>query len=218
VIRWAWWGEGIPYADAWARQRAHREAVIAGEAEPLLALLSHTPVITTGRRPAPGTPSREALADRGVDYFETERGGLATWHGPGQLVGYAVVPLDALKLTIKQFVCGLEDGVILWLARRGVIAGRVAGRPGIWVGGDKICALGLNVSRGVTLHGFALNLDPPLSAFEGFIPCGIADAGVTSLRRLTGEILTPEAAAPSVAQAVLEAVGARALDASSPSG
>jgi len=211
----------VPYADAWARQRARREAVIAGAASPVLALLEHTPVITTGRRPAPGTPSREALAAEGVDYHETERGGLATWHGPGQLVGYAVVPLAPLRLTVKQFVCALEDGVIGWLSGRGVEAGRVKGRPGIWVGGergDKICALGLNVSRGVTLHGFALNLDPPLAAFDRIVPCGIADAGITSLSRLTGLRISPKEAAPSVAEAVLRAVSVRALDASAPPG
>jgi len=218
AIDWEWWGASVPYAEAWERQRAHREAVIAGDARPLLALLEHRAVITTGRRSAPGTADAAVLAAAGIDYHETERGGLATWHGPGQLVGYAVVPLAPLKLTIKRFVCALEDGIIRWLEGQGIEAGRAAGRPGIWVGGEKICALGLNVSRGVTMHGFALNLDLPSGAFEHIVPCGIADAGITSVRALTGHRITPEAAAPSVSAAVLQAVVARTLDACATSG
>lgn len=201
-LAWEWWGSQVPYAEAWERQRARRDAVLAGEAPPVLALLEHRPVITTGRRPAPGTPAPAALAALGVDFHATDRGGLATWHGPGQLVGYAIVELASVGVGVRAFVAALEDGIISWLAGRGVAAGRAPGRPGIWVGGDKICAVGLNVHRGVTTHGFALNLDPDLSSFGLIVPCGIADGGVTSLARLTGRSPAPQAAARSVAEAV----------------
>jgi lipoyl(octanoyl) transferase len=208
-VGWEWWGSGVPYGEAWERQRQRREAVTEGRAPGCLALLEHAPVITTGRRPAPGTPDAAALAALGIERFETDRGGLATYHGPGQLVGYAVVSLAAVGFGVRDFVCALEWGVIDWLAARGIEAGRRPGLPGIWVGRDKICAVGLNVSRGVTTHGFALNLSPDLSAFGLFVPCGVTDGGVTSLARLTGERAAPEAAAPSVAESVIRRLDAR---------
>ncbi len=208
-LRWEWWGSGVPYAEAWGRQRARRDALIAGRGEPVLALLEHRSVVTTGRRPAPGTPSPEALAAAGVDYCATDRGGLATWHGPGQLVGYLVADLAELGLGVRALVAALEGAVIAWLARRGVAADRAPGRPGVWVGGEKICAVGLNIRRGVSSHGFALNLDPDLSHFALIVPCGIPDAGVTSLAALTGRSPSPRAAAPAVARAVLEHIERR---------
>jgi len=213
-LGWSWWGEGVPYERAWARQRATRAAVQRGEGGEVLACLSHAPVITTGRRAAAGTASPEALAAAGVDYFETERGGLATWHGPGQLVGYALVDLRRRRLRVRELVCALEDGVIAWLGGRGVSAGRRAGAPGVWVGRDKICAVGLNVDRGVSMHGFALNLTCDLSAYALIVPCGIRDGGVTSLGRLTPGAPAPEEAAPGVAAAVIRAMSLRSgLDA-----
>jgi len=188
------WLGALPYAEALARQRERRAAVLAGEAPEALWLLEHDPpVVTVGRRPAPGNPTAEALSADGIDFHRTERGGLATWHGPGQLVAYFIVDVFKRRLGVKGMVAAVEDGVICWLAEQGVGASRRAGYPGVWVGKGKICALGFHFRRGVSMHGIALNLCPDLDAgFGRIFPCGIDDGGVTSLERVTGQRLTPD--------------------------
>ena len=196
----------MPYEVAWARQRALRAEILAGQGTEQLALLEHRAVVTFGKREAPGNPDPEALRARGVQVFKTERGGLATWHGPGQLVGYLLFDCGRRGLGVRRLVERLEDGLIAYLGGLGVIAGRREGYPGVWVGDDKIAALGLHIQRGVTMHGFALNLRLGPEAYPGIIPCGITEGGVASLDRLIPDAPGPEEAAPDVAAAVIAAL------------
>lgn len=208
MIPWSWRGR-VPYGEALVEQRAHRAAILAGEAEEVIWLLEHAPVVTVGRRPAPGTPTPEALAAMGVAHFAVERGGLATWHGPGQLVAYVLVDALTRRLGVKGLVCAVEQGVMDWLAAQGVQAARRPGYPGVWVGRQKICAVGMHFRRGVSMHGIALNLTTDLSGFSLITPCGITDGGVTALARLVGRSPTPEQAAPGLGAALSAAIGAR---------
>lgn len=203
MIPCRWLGR-VAYRDALAAQRDWRERVLADEAEEQLWLLEHDPVVTLGRRG--GEVDRAALAARGVDVVETERGGLATWHGPGQLVGYPLIHLDRRRWRVVDAVAGLERGVITWLATRGVAATQRPDAHGVWVGDAKIAAIGLHVRRGVTMHGFALNLALGPEAFAGIVPCGLAGLGVTSLHALTGARVSPEDAALEVGAAVLHEI------------
>lgn len=208
----AWLGR-IPYLEALEAQRARREAVIEGRAPEALWALEHDPVITTGRRLPEGLPSAEALEDGGISLVRTERGGLATWHGPGQLVVYVIVDAVRRGLGAKRLVEALEQAVIDWLGARGLRATRREGHPGVWVGSrtspaglDKICAIGLHFRRGVSMHGLALNLRPDLGAYRLFTPCGVTDAGVTSLSAEAGSSPSPEESAADVLNTVLDAI------------
>ncbi|MGY1833458.1 lipoyl(octanoyl) transferase LipB [Geodermatophilus sp. SYSU D01180] len=177
----------VPYEEAWARQREIHAARIAGEAPDTLLLLEHPSVYTAGRRTEP----HERPVD-GTPVVDVDRGGKITWHGPGQLVGYPIVALPD-PVDVVAHVRRLEDALIEVCASVGVETMRVDGRSGVWVAADapgpgsrfrperKIAAIGVRVARGVTMHGFALNCDPDLGAFGAIVPCGIADAGVTSL-------------------------------------
>lgn len=202
---WEWLGR-LAYADALDRQRARREAVITGAAPEVIWLLEHPPVVTVGRRPAPGTPDAAELSARGVGFHRVERGGLATWHGPGQLVAYVIIDAWRRSLGPRRMVTLLEQAVIDWLSELGVMAGRRNGLSGVWIGTDKICAIGLHFRRGVSLHGLAINLDPDLSGFGLIVPCGITEGGVTSLARLIGHAPSPAEAAPSVARHICRAL------------
>jgi lipoyl(octanoyl) transferase len=169
-------------------QRRAAESVRDG-GEPSLILLEHPPVYTLGVRGRRGEHlhvPREAIEARGALVVETDRGGDVTFHGPGQLVGYPVLDLHRLGRGPVAYVRGLEAVVIETLARFGIVGGRVAGRPGVWVKQAKIAAIGVRVARGVTTHGFALNVSTDLSYFGSIVPCGLADAGVTSMLALTG--------------------------------
>lgn len=153
-----------------------------------LLLLEHDPVITLGR-----TARREnvlldeaALARQGVAVAESGRGGDVTWHGPGQVVGYPIVRLAPDRKDVHRYVRDLEEVMIRTCADYGVVAGRVKGLTGCWVGAGKIGAIGVRIARWVTSHGFAFNVCPDLAAFDMIVPCGIRDRGVTSLERLLG--------------------------------
>ena len=209
-FHWSWLGR-IPYGEALERQRTWRRGVIDHRQESTLWLLEHDSVVTVGRRPAPGTPDAEEFAEMGIDFFHTERGGLATYHGPGQLVGYLICDIGAYGLGVRQTVERMEQGLIDWLRAAGVPAERREGAPGAWVASDKVAALGLHFKRGVSMHGFALNLTTDLAPYSMFVPCGLTDAGVTSLEKLRpGACPSPRQAASSVAQAVLTALGIEA--------
>ncbi|MGY1730652.1 lipoyl(octanoyl) transferase LipB [Geodermatophilus sp. SYSU D01045] len=177
----------VPYEEAWARQREIHAARLTGEAPDTVLLLEHPSVYTAGRRTEP----HERPLD-GTPVVDVDRGGKITWHGPGQLVGYPIVALPD-PVDVVAHVRRLEDALMEVCASVGVETMRVDGRSGVWVAADapgpgsrfrperKIAAIGVRVARGVTMHGFALNCDPDLGAFGAIVPCGIADAGVTSL-------------------------------------
>lgn len=202
MIEVQWLGR-VPYAEALRWQRLRREGIERGNAPEVLWMLEHPPVITLGRRG--GLPDGVEQVG-GVPVCRVERGGLATYHGPGQLVGYLLVDLGRHRWSVPGAVRGIEQGVITWLQRRCVEAAVRADAPGVWVGEEKICALGLHIRRKHTMHGFALNLGTALSAFGGFVPCGLSGLGVTSLERLTGAAPKPEEVALEVGNCVVEGI------------
>jgi lipoyl(octanoyl) transferase len=175
----------VPYEEAWERQRELHAQRVAGDIPDTLLLLEHPSVYTAGRRTEP----HERPFD-GTPVIDVDRGGKITWHGPGQLVGYPIVALPD-PVDVVAYVRRLEAALIDVCTDFGVVAGRVEGRSGVWVAADepgqgfrperKIAAIGIRVARGVTMHGFAINCDPDLGAFGSIVPCGIPDAGVTSL-------------------------------------
>jgi lipoyl(octanoyl) transferase len=185
------------YLVAWERQRAVHEEVVAGAPGTVL-LLEHSPVYTAGKRTEP----HERPAD-GTPVIEVDRGGKITFHGPGQLVGYPIVRLPDHVLVV-DYVRRLEEALIAVCADLGVTTARVPGRSGVWLQASegrperKIAAIGIRVSRGVTMHGFALNCDVDLSWYERFVPCGIADAGVTTLSEELGRDVTVAEVLPLV--------------------
>jgi lipoyl(octanoyl) transferase len=180
----------VGYEDAWSRQRGLHARVVDGSAPGTLLLLEHPPVYTAGKRTEP----HERPFD-GTPVIDVDRGGKITWHGPGQLVGYPIVRL-ADPVDVVAHVRRLEDALIEVCAGFGLSTGRVEGRSGVWVAADdtrperKVAAIGVRVARGVTMHGFALNCDPDMTAFANMIPCGIPDAGVTSLSAELGRDIT----------------------------
>ncbi|MEP7022054.1 MAG: lipoyl(octanoyl) transferase LipB [Pseudonocardiales bacterium] len=180
----------VPYEQAWQQQRELHASVLAGAAPDTVLLLEHPPVYTAGRR----TEAFERPSD-GTAVIDVDRGGKITWHGPGQLVGYPIVKLPH-PMDVVAYVRRLESVLIGVCGELGVSAGRVDGRSGVWLPADerrperKIAAIGVRVVRGVTMHGFALNCDPDLSWYDRIVPCGIADAGVTSLAGELGRDVT----------------------------
>lgn len=176
----------VPYAEALRLQREAHAARRAGSGPDTLFLLEHAPVVTLGPRTAPGDlrVPEGALRARGVEVVRTDRGGGITFHGPGQAVAYPVLDLRSWNLRPRDHLRFLERVGIDVLRGLGVEGRTVEGRTGVWVGDEKICALGVRVAGGVSLHGLALNVATDLAAFEAIVPCGIRDAGVTSLHRL----------------------------------
>jgi lipoyl(octanoyl) transferase len=178
----------IAYADALAKQRQLVEARRAGRIPDVLLLVEHPHVLTVGARTDISrshiVSSPDALAARGVEIHETGRGGDITYHGPGQLVGYPILDLKPDRCDVHRYVRDLEDVLIRAVADCGVEAGRAPGLTGVWVGNEKLAAIGVRISRWITSHGFALNVTTDLSYFDLIVPCGIADRGVTSLARL----------------------------------
>jgi lipoyl(octanoyl) transferase len=186
----------VRYAEAMARMDALAAARQRGEAPDTLLLLEHEPVLTLGRRADPSNVllSAEALAARGIERFETGRGGDVTYHGPGQIVAYPVFDLAPDRKDVRRYVTELEEVMIRVAARHGIVAERVAGLNGAWVDQRrKIGAVGVRISRWITTHGLALNVSTALDAFELIVPCGIRDRGVTSITVETGRAVTLEA-------------------------
>ena len=174
----------VPYDEALAFMEERAAAIRAGTADECVWLLEHPPLFTAGTSSDPAELSNPL----GFPVHDAGRGGRYTYHGPGQRVGYLMLDLDKRGRDVRRFVHALEGWIIATLAELGVDAHRSPGRIGIWVGDGpgeaKIAALGLRVKRWVTLHGFSINVDPDLSHFEGIVPCGIAELGVTSLAKL----------------------------------
>src|SRR5436190_5299286 len=180
----------VPYADALALQRQLVDERREGRIGDVLLLLEHPHVLTLGVRGDGGRANilatEDALASRGIEVHETGRGGDITYHGPGQIVGYPIIDLNPDRRDVHRYVRDLETVLILTAADYGVAAGRIEGLTGVWVGNEKLAAIGVRIARWVTSHGFAFNVNTDLAHFDLIVPCGIADRGVTSLARLLG--------------------------------
>jgi lipoyl(octanoyl) transferase len=201
--------DAVPYPQAWELQRLLHERRVRGEIPDCCLLLEHPPVYTAGKRT--GALDRP-VGDPGAPVIDVDRGGKITWHGPGQLVGYPIIRL-AEPVDVIGYVRAIEEALIGACAEFGVHASRVDGRSGVWFCGNagpdrKVGAIGIRVARGVTMHGFALNCDCDLSWFDRIVPCGIADAAVTSLSRECGGPVTVAAAAEVVERHLAAALGA----------
>lgn len=177
--------DAVPYARGWELQRDIHAAVVEAKRPDTLILLEHEAVYTAGKR----TEAHER-PDDGTPVIDVDRGGKITWHGPGQLVGYPIVRLPD-PVDVVEHVRGLERRLVAALRVFGIDGRQIAGRSGVWAtqaGRDaKVAAIGVRVERGVTMHGFAINADCDLDGFAHIIPCGITDAGVTSVSQVTGE-------------------------------
>jgi len=178
----------IDYLTAWDLQRRVHAGVVAG-ADDTILLLEHPPVFTAGKRT---DPHERPVDPGGAPVIDVDRGGKITFHGPGQLVGYPIVRLPDHVLVV-DYVRRIEESLIRACAEFGIATARVPGRSGVWLQADgpgrperKVAAIGIRVSRGVTMHGFAINCDVDLGWYDRFVPCGIADAGVTSLSQELG--------------------------------
>ena len=190
--------DAVEYATAWDLQRRVHAEVVAGDRPDTVLLLEHPPVYTAGRRTEP----LERPFD-GTPVVDVDRGGKITWHGPGQLVGYPIVRLPS-PMDVVAHVRRIEGMLIEVCAEVGVATVQVHGRSGVWVPADdrgpdrKVAAIGIRVTEGVTMHGFALNCDCDLAWFDRIVPCGIADAEVTSLSRERGRDVTVDEVLPAV--------------------
>ena len=179
----------LPYREALDLQRLAARARISGAVpEDLLLLVEHPPVVTLGRSSKAQhlLCTQEALAARGIELFEVERGGDVTWHGPGQLVGYPIVDLTRHKQDLHWYLRQVEASLIAALALAGIAGDRNPGKTGVWVGGRKIASIGVHARDWVTWHGFALNVSTELSAFDVIVPCGIAGVEMTSMQKELG--------------------------------
>jgi lipoyl(octanoyl) transferase len=192
----------VAYADGLGIQERLVEDRKAGRIPDQLLLLEHPPVITLGARARSDRShvlaSPATLDEAGVGVFEVGRGGDVTYHGPGQLVGYPILDLRPDRCDVHRYVRDLEQVLIDAAATFGVTAERVSGLTGVWVGGEKLAAIGVRISRWITSHGFAFNVTTDLSHFRYIVPCGLADRGVTSLGRLLGRAVPREQAEEAV--------------------
>lgn len=199
----------VDFAPTWDLQRTLAEERADGTREDTVLLLEHPATYTAGKRTEP----EDRPAD-GTPVVDVDRGGRITWHGPGQLVGYPIIAL-ADPIDVMEYVRRVEQALITTCARLGVEAGRVDGRSGVWCAASprrperKIGAIGIRVQRGVTMHGFALNCDCDLDAFERIVPCGIADAGVTSLSAELGRQITVSEVMDTATSDLVEALDGR---------
>lgn len=187
LIRWL---GRVGYGEALAMQERLVAARRDGGPDTLL-LLEHPPVVTLGRRSDPDhlLLDERQLRRRGIELYETGRGGDVTFHGPGQLVGYPIIQLPPDRRDAHRYLRDLEQALIDTVGSYGVSATRLPGLTGVWVGREKLAAIGVRLSTGwITSHGFALNVSVDLEGFESIVPCGIADRGVTSLARLLGVV------------------------------
>ncbi|CAN2201188.1 LipB Lipoate-protein ligase B [Candidatus Nanopelagicaceae bacterium] len=194
----------VPYLEALELQRALHGEIVSGARTNTLILLEHPSVFTAGKRTSDG----ERPVD-GTPVIDVDRGGKITWHGPGQLVGYPIVRL-AKPTELVGFVREIESGLIKVCSDFGISTERIAGRSGVWVndarGARKIAAIGIRVAGGVTMHGFALNVNPDLSAFAQIIPCGISDADVTSMALELGRNITVDEVMESIEKHIFESL------------
>ena len=199
----------VEYGEAFRLQRTVAQARDAGDMSDALILLEHPPVITLGRRAnrANVVAAEELLRKEGVAVYQSTRGGDVTYHGPGQIVGYPILKLRELRLGAAAYVHGLEAMLIDLLSGFGLEARRDPKYIGVWVGEEKVAAIGVAISAGITMHGFALNVEPNLSHFRLINPCGITDKGVTSMARLLGRSVTVEEVRPRLVESFARTFG-----------
>ncbi|HEX9976245.1 MAG TPA: lipoyl(octanoyl) transferase LipB [Dehalococcoidales bacterium] len=185
VFRWL---EPIEYREAYERQKRLWSLRLSGEMPDILLLLEHPPTFTIGKSSKLENLllTKEELAQRGISLFFTDRGGDITYHGPGQLVAYPIIDLRSWDKDIHRYIRSLEEVTIRTLADFSIAGGRDEKHVGVWVGSEKIAAIGVGVRKWVTMHGLALNVNPNLEHFALINPCGILDRGVTSMTRLLG--------------------------------
>ncbi len=212
VFARAGFGPGaVGYPEAWDLQRMLHERRVDGDIPDCCLLLEHPSVYTAGKRTS---PLDRPAGDPGVPVIDVDRGGKITWHGPGQLVGYPIVKLGE-PVDVIAYVRAIEEALIRACAELGVPTERVEGRSGVWVRGlgggpdRKVAAIGIRVSRGVTMHGFALNCDCDLSWFDRIVPCGISDAAVTTLSAESGRPVTVTDAVEVAEHHLADVLGAR---------
>ena len=209
IARLGFGAGAVPYLDALDLQRHMHERRVRGEIPDTILLLEHPPVYTAGKRTG---PLDRPVGDPGAPVIDVDRGGKITWHGPGQIVGYPIMALDE-PIDVVAYVRATEEVMIRTCAEFGVETSRVEGRSGAWVLGRdgrpdrKIGAVGLRVARGVTMHGIAINCDCDLTWFDKCIPCGIADAAVSSLSAETGQSIGVPAVADVLERHLAEVLG-----------
>lgn len=199
----------LDYKEAWDLQKAYVQEIDKGERAETLLLLQHSPTYTLGsdRHPEHLLLDEETLNKRGISVYNIDRGGDITYHGPGQLVGYPLIYLDAAGLDLHGYLRKLEAVIIDWLAQYGIEGGRKPEYTGVWVGDEKIAAIGVKFNKAkqrrgfITSHGFALNIKSGIAAegFSGIVPCGIQEYGVTSFNDITNMNMTVEEAAAQIA-------------------
>ncbi|NQV50815.1 MAG: lipoyl(octanoyl) transferase LipB [Candidatus Marinimicrobia bacterium] len=193
----------VPYETAWELQRELHAQRLAGHIPDTLVLLEHPPVYTFGKN-----SDRSNLIDpQDAEVIQSDRGGDITWHGPGQLVGYPIINLEAHKKSVSWYMRNLEEVIIHTLNQFEISGDRISGMTGVWVGNQKICAMGVRLSHWVTMHGFALNVGPDMSYFNGMIPCGIKGKGVVSMKELLDKEIHVKDVIPSLTQAFRSVFG-----------
>jgi lipoate-protein ligase B len=183
----------MAYAQALTLMRGLVEHKKGSDRPEILMLLEHEPVLTMGRRSQESEirATRECLQEQGISVHRIERGGLITYHGPGQLVAYTIFDLKRMRLGVSELVSGLESAVMDTLADFDIQADRIEDFRGVWVGKEKIASIGIAVRRGITFHGLALNYDPDLSHFEMISPCGLEGVKMTSISQITQTPVNP---------------------------
>jgi lipoate-protein ligase B len=196
----------VPYARALSLQQMLVRRRLRGRVPDTLLLLEHPHVFTTGafRGEEDLAVPREALQQLGVEIVPANRGGSMTYHGPGQLVGYTIFDLRGLGIGVREYVARVEDSILHVLSRLGIAGERLSAYRGVWVGGQKICSIGIHVEEHVTMHGFALNVDPDLGYFDYINPCGLKGVRMTSIARVLGHPRSCAEVAPPVADAIAD--------------
>ena len=207
------WLGRVPYAPTFALQQSLAQRRGAGDVDDTLLLLEHDAVYTLGRRATDAEVllDERALEARGIAVEHTDRGGRVTYHGPGQLVGYPIIDIG-LNADLVAYVRSIERALIAVAATYGIAAGTVEGLTGVWVGDAKLAAIGVHIARGITTHGFAINVSTDLSAFNGIVPCGIVDRGVTSIEALSGMAPPVEEVAGRAGVALAQELGRTARE------
>jgi len=190
----------VAYQTAWDLQKKLHAQRLAEEIPDTLILLEHPPVYTFGKN----ADRSNLLNARDAEVVQSDRGGDITWHGPGQLVGYPILHLEDHRKSVSWYMRTLEDVIIQTLATFGIESGRIEGLTGVWVGSEKVCAMGVRLSRWVTMHGFALNTAPDMSYFAGMIPCGIREKGVTSMAQLLSRPISLDDVIPTLTRVFKE--------------